>query len=92
MSSYLKGSSAHPVRAYSTVVADDGPASLSIHCVYCCGRVTLQFENWSPGNPPQNRAQNWPCPYCMQLNSGEFPALLKWVTKGPRLSPERPQS
>lgn len=56
-------------------------ATLPVRCAHCAGAVLLQFENWTPTNPPTDRVQPWVCPYCWKKNEGTFPALLKSATK-----------
>ena len=62
-------------------------ALLSVACSHCGAKMTLQFADWpetlqAAVKPPTK--QQWVCPACMKMNSGEFPAKLGWVWKGHR--------
>lgn len=61
--------------------------TLAIHCALCHGTVTLQFEDWQPDSNVTDQEQAWLCPYCLQKNTGKFPALLRLVTKGHDAAP-----
>lgn len=55
-------------------------ASLPIHCAYCHGEVTVQVTEWDTDGPTVYAS--WVCPYCGVVNTGSFPGVVAWVTRG----------
>jgi hypothetical protein len=55
------------------------PVDLPIHCAWCGGAVTVQFQDWTPGGMAEDAV--WACPYCQAANRIGAIGTIAWVAK-----------